>query len=242
MTTQPLAPPPPPPPVPPAGGARTIDFGRPFTYVFEDPGWLPKILIGGLMYLLGFLIIGFIFVAGYAARLARNVAAGETRPLPEWDQWGDDFIDGLRIFGVVIVYYLPVIIIAIIAFGGGAALTAIAADQGDAAALAGSGFMSVGICLFYALVLAIMVILPAAILLVVMRRSFAAGFDFATIFRYIRENLANYVLALAIYLITGFIAQFGVILLCIGVLFTSFWALVASTYAFGEGYRYSRVK
>lgn len=241
MTTQPLAPPP--PPVPPGGGSRTIDFGRPFTYVFEDPRWVPKILIGGLMYLLGIFLIGFFFVAGYAARLARNVAAGEARPLPEWDQWGEDLIDGVRIFGVVLVYYVPVILIAIIAFGGGAALTAVAADQSsDVGALFGSGFMSVGICLFYALILAIMVILPAAILLVVMRQSFTAGFDFGTIFSYIRENLANYVLALAIYLITSFIGQFGVILFCIGVIFTSFWALVATTYAFGEGYRYSRVK
>lgn len=242
MTTQPLAPPPPPPPSG-GGGTRTIDFGRPFTYVFEDPRWLTKVLIGGLMYILAFLIVGAFFIAGYAARLARNVAAGVPQPLPEWDQWGDDFVEGLRIAGVLLVYYVPIMLIAFVAFGGGAALSAIMAESGsDAGAIAGSGLMSVGVCLFYALILVLMVIMPAVMLLVVMRRSFSAGFDFPAIFAYIRSNLANYVLALAIYFIAGFIGQFGVILLCIGVVFTSFWALLATTYAFAEGYRFSKVK
>ena len=52
---------PPPPAIP---GRRTIDFGRPFTFVFEDPNWVPKILLGGLMYLLSFLLIGIFFVFG----------------------------------------------------------------------------------------------------------------------------------------------------------------------------------
>src|SRR5687768_15580892 len=68
--TQYIPPPPPPPPPsmtggtlppPPAPGTQ-FDFGKPFTYVFDDPRWLQKILIGGLFYLAGFLIVGWFFI------------------------------------------------------------------------------------------------------------------------------------------------------------------------------------
>src|SRR6185503_1108289 len=70
-----VAPPPPPPP-PVATETPSYDFGKPFSYVFDDPRWVNKILIGGLFYLAGFMIIGWFFVLGYMARTARNVIRG----------------------------------------------------------------------------------------------------------------------------------------------------------------------
>ena len=70
----PTEPPPPEPPsavppsaVPPSNVATRpqFDFGKPFTYVFDDPRWLNKILIGGLFYLAGFFLIGWFFILGY---------------------------------------------------------------------------------------------------------------------------------------------------------------------------------
>lgn len=233
---------PPPPPAAP-GTRQTIDFGRPFTFVFEDPDWVRKILMGGLMYLLSFVLIGIFFVFGYCARLARNVAAGVARPLPEWDEWGNDFAEGLKLFLIVLVYYLPIMLVFIIGMGGGALLGAIADDTGaDAAAAVAGGMFSVGMCLLYGLALAVAVILPAALTLAVMRGSFGAAFDFSSVFAYIGQNAANYILSIAVHLIAGFLAQFGFILLCIGLLFTAFWAQLATTHAFGETYRHSPIR
>lgn len=241
MTDYPVTPPAAPPPSAPA--RQTIDFGRPFTFAFDDPDWIRKILIGGLMYILSFLLIGIFFIFGYSARLARNVAAGAARPLPEWDDWSNDLVEGLKLFIIAMIYYAPVMIIALVGLGGSAALGAFADETGadGAAALAG-GMFSIGMCLLYVLALAIAVILPAALTLAVMRRSFGAAFDFRAVFSYIGENGTNYVLAIVVHFIAGFLAQFGFILLCVGVLFTAFWAQLATTYAFGETYRYSRVK
>ena len=102
MSDVPHTPPPPAPPPP------TYDFVRPFAFTFDDPRWLPKILLGGLFYILGIFIVGIIFVLGYQARLARNVIAGVEHPLPEWDDLGEYFAEGLRLMGVVLVlgYYL----------------------------------------------------------------------------------------------------------------------------------------
>src|SRR5688572_22503611 len=93
------APPPPPPPPPPPVNPPTglppsgvppgqFDFGSPFTYVFDDPRWAQKVLVGGLFYLAGFFIIGWFFLLGYVAQTTRNVIAGVQRPLPEWEDLG----------------------------------------------------------------------------------------------------------------------------------------------------------
>ena len=102
-------PPPPPPPVAPAPAAPGFDFVKPFAFVFEDPNWLQKILLGGLFYLAGMFIIGWFFVLGYAARTARNVIRGDERPLPEWENVGDFFGEGARLVGVGLVYMIPMI-------------------------------------------------------------------------------------------------------------------------------------
>ena len=41
------------------------------------------------------------------ARTARNVIAGAQTPLPEWDDLGDFFNEGLRLVGVMLVYLIP---------------------------------------------------------------------------------------------------------------------------------------
>ena len=98
-----------PPPLPPAREARpSIDFGRCFTFVAEDPDWLKKVLIGGAFVLASSLLIGIPFVLGYAARVFKRAAAGRGPTLPEWDDLGGFFGEGLRLFGMGLVYSLGV--------------------------------------------------------------------------------------------------------------------------------------
>src|SRR5688572_21592069 len=110
----PPPPPPPPPAVPPAGvPPGSYDFGKPFTYVFEDPRWLQKILLGGLFYLAGVFLVGIFFILGYLAQTTRNVVEGKQYPLPEWDDLGAFFSEGLRLFGVTLCYLVPFIILVV---------------------------------------------------------------------------------------------------------------------------------
>ena len=59
-------------------------------------------------------IVGAFFLYGYLARLARNVIAGAAHPLPEWDDLGEYFSEGLRLFCVALVYTLPLIAIVLV--------------------------------------------------------------------------------------------------------------------------------
>lgn len=239
MTDAIYVPPAPPPPPPPAAAPASFDFVKPFAFTFEDPRWINKVLIGGLFYLLAFLIVGIFFIFGYLARLARNVIAGVAHPLPEWDDLGEYFAEGLRLFGVVLLWMLPVFALVAVFI-----IPSIVASQMDNEALRNiSGCMTGAMwCLVFPLSLAVTIFLPAALLFTVVERRFGAAFEFGRIWAFIKANIGDYLLAIVIYFVARFLAGFGIVLLCIGVIFTAFWALLITTYAFAQVYRRAQVR
>jgi hypothetical protein len=254
FTPPPPPPPPPaapglPPPPPPTGLPPTshltptgFDFVKPFTYVFEDPRWLNKIGIGALFYLAGFVIVGWFFLFGYCAQLARNVAAGMANPLPEWDELGEYFGEGLRLFGVMICYMLPLIILLGIFMVPIIMTAATVHDENEAIGAIMSGMTG---CVWFLFALAGMVMtffVPASLLMVVAEKRFSAAFELGKIWSFITANIGNYLLAIVVYLIARFLGGFGIILCCVGVLFTGFWALLVTTHGFGQVWKLSARK
>jgi hypothetical protein len=222
------------------GPSGSVDFGRCFTFVTEDPDWITKILVGGLFTLLAAFLVGIPFIMGYWARTLKNVAAGQPRPLPAWDDLGGIFNDGLRLVGVYLAYTFGIMLV--MALVGGVVMIPLFAlgttdgAEGVAAALGG-----LGILLFYALIflvsIAAIAFLPAAMLRVALRESFAEGFAWQPIVGFITANLGNYALTLVIYLVASFVSQFGVILCCVGIFPAAFWAYMVLAYGLGETVR-----
>ena len=214
---------------------------RPFAFVFEDPNWLGKILIGGLFYLAAFFLIGLFFILGYCARLTRNVIAGEPRPLPEWNDLGEYFSEGAMLFGVGFVYAIPLVAIFGFFFIPMIIMAGIPRENDIARELAG-GAMSFVWCLTIPVSLAMSFWLPGALLFAVVDRRFGAAFEFGRIARFIRANIGNYLLAFVVMIVVRFVAGFGVILCCVGVIFTAFWAFLVSAYAYAQAYRLATVR
>jgi len=72
---------------------------------------LNKVLILGILNLISFLIIPVFLVVGYNLRVLKATIAGFDE-LPEFDEWGEMFIDGVKVFVVTIAYMIiPLIII-----------------------------------------------------------------------------------------------------------------------------------
>jgi hypothetical protein len=193
------------------------NIGRAFTYPFEDPRWVAKFSIGVLFTLLSFILVGIPFIMGYMLEIIRNVAHGDERPLPEWENLGSYFIQGLGAVLVFIVYAIPYIVLTILAIMGG--------ERGGAPVLFG--------CLgpLYALVL--WFISPAVMLRIAMTRDIAAALQVPEIFSFIQRNLGNYMLVFALYIVAGIIGSIGFFALCIGVLFTSFYSYLIDAYLLG---------
>jgi hypothetical protein len=223
--------------------AAGLDFGRCFTFVNEDPDWIKKVLIGGAFTLASIFIVGAFFVAGYCARVVKNVAAGDPRPLPEWDDLGGIFGEGLRIVGLYVLGILALgLAVGLVAcpfgliFGGLAGFRGSDTAEGLAAALGGLGIVVLyGLVAFFGLLLGL--VYPAAATRVIFKGDIAAGFDFGAVFRFIKENLGNYLLSIVVFIVANFLAQFGVILCCVGFFPAAFWAYLALAHGLGQTVR-----
>ncbi|MEM4526040.1 MAG: DUF4013 domain-containing protein [Methanothermobacter sp.] len=66
---------------------------------------LRKVVTLGALTILSFLIIPLFFVVGYLLRVLKATIAGFDE-LPDFDEWGEMFIDGLKVLIVTIVYMI----------------------------------------------------------------------------------------------------------------------------------------
>ena len=214
---------------------------KPFAFVFEDARWLNKVLIGGLFQLLAMMLVGIPFLLGYLARMIRNVIAGEAVPLPEWDDLGEKFTEGLRLLGVGLVYVLPVFVligiavIPMVILGG---ISHHVDSDFDPMGCVMGGVM----CVLGPYILALTLWMPAAFLFAVVEQRFGAAFEFGRIWRFIIDNFLNYLLAIVVLFVARVAASIGVILFCIGIVFTTFWGMLVTFYAFAQTWRLAQQK
>jgi len=211
------------------------DFLKPLTFVFEDPQWIQKLLMGALFSLASVVLVGIFFVNGYLARLVRNVVEGVERPLPEWTDLGDMFAEGAMLFVAALLYMIPFFFLFFLMFPF-SVLTNI--DNPATQILGGGGLVILSIILV-PVGLAVGVWVPAALLHAAVKRDFKAAFDFRVIGLFLRNNALNYVLAYLDWLVARMAAPLGLALCCVGVFVTSFWSMAVAAHAFGQVYRLS---
>jgi len=224
----------------------TVDFGRSFTFDTEDPEWVKKILIGGLFAIACLLLVGVPFVLGYFSRTLRNVVAGEPRPMPEWEDLGGLFSEGLRLTAVYLLYTLGIVAV-LAAFGCVLALplTLLSGSGGQPSEalglLGGLGIVALyGVLMLVSLALA--VYLPAALARSALRGTVADGFAWREVLGFIQANLGNYLLTLVIYLLASFLSQLGMVLCCVGIFPAAFWGYMVLAAALGQTVRLSPVQ
>ena len=82
-----------------------MDVGKAFSYVFQDDRWIGKIVVGAVLAFFTFLLIPIPLLIGWAVGVTRNVMDGLEDPMPAWEDWETLFVDGLRVFGIWIIYF-----------------------------------------------------------------------------------------------------------------------------------------
>jgi hypothetical protein len=194
---------------------QTIDWGKGFTVLFEDREWVGKTLIGGIFLLLSIVLIGIPFVFGYILEFARNVIERRSPVLPEWDNMGDKFTKGLVFTIIIIIFSL---IFGVVIF-----LLALIPCLGWIAGV----IISILFSFVY----------PFLLCEYAVTNNFSAVFNFERMFNFIGNQVVNILIAIILTIVIGIIGSFGIILLLIGIIFTSFWAVIGSTYFYAEVYR-----
>ena len=218
-----------------------MDIGKSFTYIMEDPNWIMKILIGGLVSLVP--IVNFAAL-GYMVTVLKNVADGQPQPLPEWGNFGEYFMKGLYVLVGALVYIAPILILyccmMVIPIVLGGAGSAAGRDTGSALAGVGSIISMCLGCLMFLFALAMAVMFPAALTRYAVTNTLSVFWDFRGNFDLISKNLGNYIMEILIVWVAGFVASFGIILCVIGVIFTSFWSQLVGAHVYAQFWRASQ--
>jgi hypothetical protein len=208
-----------------------MDFGKAFSYQFQDPKWVEKILITALISLIP--IFGGIYLLGWALAAIRRVIDGDTYPMPETD-FGGHFVRGLKWAVIQLVYALPamVVVFAVAILGG---FSASNSNNGSAT------IVIIGVCcvdtliILYALILAFLTPVIQSVFLEEGER-IGAGFHFNRIMALLRAAPGAYGLAFLGTLIGGIIAPLGGIVFGFGALATTVYAESMMSHLIGQAY------
>lgn len=173
-------------------------------------------LAGCLVALAGFFIpiLPYLVLFGYAVQIARQALRGESPHMIAWEDWSGMLQDGLKLFGIRMIYSLPILILAIPLMIAGFAMPFLAEnlDSGNVDAFFAifTVIMVGSLCIIIPLSIPLAVIIPAAEMHVVETNEFAAGFRFKEWWQVLRANLSGFIAAFGIYYAASFVLTFAV--------------------------------
>jgi len=196
-----------------------MDIGKSFTFIFDDEDWVKQFLIGSLISMIP--ILNFASL-GYVVQLIRNVRDGYEHPLPQWENFSEHFMNGLKLFVGMLVYFIPAflfICVFVIAMIG---LEGMGTGNGEALIVVLAICLSCGMFLLFIFPL---LLFPALFAQFAQTDEISSLFRFGEIMALISQNLANYLIVLAItFVALDIIAPFGAILCFVGFIFAKWWA------------------
>lgn len=192
----------------------TFDIGHYLTYPFKDREAQKSFLIGSLVILAGFIIpiLPFFIIYGYLSQIMQRILDGEKASMPAWNNWEKLFKDGLRLYGVRLIFTIPIMILVfgltILYFGG--FFLVMMQDEPSTSLIAGLvlAFLCL-ICLLFPLGLVTAILSYPAGAHTLAKQRFSAGFQIGEWWPILRKNLGGFLLVLGI----GYVVSFAVTLI-----------------------------
>lgn len=198
--------------------------------------WIGRVAIGGILGFLSILVIPAFAISGYTLDVIRRTVAGEDEP-PEWDDWGELIVDGIK---VAIVGFVYSIVPTVVILGLGFVLLGIGGAAGDA----GGGILAgVGILTFLLLIPVMFVVyylVPAALANMAIKGNLGAAFDVQVMREVVLTS--EYFLAVLMPIVVGILLNVVASILAFTVVglvlvpFVSFYGQVAVFRMFGTAF------
>ena len=230
-------------------------------YPFSDSDWKRKLVIASVIAFFGVvipLIIPIILLVGYCKRIMRRIIQeGEDPFLPEWDDWGNLFANGVGLFGVGLIYSLPSIVLFVAGYGLMMSVPFIAEYveasgnslpyDFDLFFLAGTfgGMAIFGVSMLASIITGVM--MPPALAHAVAKDEFSAAFRVREWWPIFRTNLTgflfSYVILMGTWFAANFVMQFLYMTLVLCCLVPFAWSaatavvMVVSSAMFAQAYR-----
>jgi len=203
-----------------------------FTFIFKDPDWSIKILMGALFTFLSIFLIGIPVVYGYYIELIQRQKRGEKYPLPDWKDVGVKFILGLKYLVTLLIYYIPLMLILIPIFF----MILLYLFQGmtflefaDSSALIIIIFLAV---LTYSLIIALMT--PIISIQFAERESIGDGLRIGRVVNLFKQCWQDVIVVVALCFAIDLLAGIGIIFFIVGILFTSFYVSLVRFHLYGQ--------
>ncbi|NOH13113.1 MAG: DUF4013 domain-containing protein [Chloroflexi bacterium] len=212
---------------------QKMDVGAAFSYIAKDEAWVKKLIIGSILVFTG---IGTIPALGWMLAIVRK-AIKDDFDLPEWSNFGTLVIDGLKYVIAFGVYYIPIVMIAMIVFlpmGLSDILFEEAPELAFPILLISLAFMP----FVFVLSLILMFVQPALTAILADTGSIFEAINPMNMYRLYKANFGEYIVAMILggYGVT-YLASFGFYLFCVGMYPAQIYAYTVQGHLFGQAYR-----
>jgi hypothetical protein len=204
-----------------AGQATVDQIQHLFAYPFRDPQWKRKLLIIFALNIGGFLIpiLPWLLLSGYLAKTFRGwIRDADDLKLPQWEDWNELFLLGLRMTVIFIVAFAPLFILFLLGYS--AFMVPMIAIEFSQEAATGealgpllapifgmfAGMMLFGVSILFALGLGI--VLPPAMGHAISEDKLSAAFRVREWWPILRANFAGYLLSYIFVLGTFFLLTY----------------------------------
>lgn len=99
-----------------------MNFGRSFTYIFEDPLWTNKLVMTAVLAVLSLIpLFGLVALAallGYMVELIANMKTKQPHPMPSWNNLERHLSVGAPLLVAYLIYNVPVLVLFSCVFTG----------------------------------------------------------------------------------------------------------------------------
>ena len=208
-----------------------MEFGKSFSYVFEDDDWIVKILLAAVIAFIP--IVGGLAVMGWGVEITKRAIQKDPELLPGWGDFVNYLIKGLVAMLIAFVYMLPVILIQVCSNG----TFFLGQESGEEGLMMlGNIVMACFGCLTIIYAVLVFFLIEAAIGRYADTGSIGSAFQFGKVFATVRAAPAAYLMVLLGGFLAGMIATVGLIACVIGVFFTIAYANAINANLVGQAY------
>lgn len=204
-----------------------MDLGLAFSFPFQDEEWIKKVVIAAVLLFIP--VVGWIAVFGWAIEITRRVIRESEEPLPDWTEFADLFVLGLKGFVIGFVYSIPIMLISL-------PVTILRWFDSDLAGV----FALLSLCMscisfLYSIFLGL--VLPAGFGILADSDNLEEAINPSKILQVFRAAPGPYVITAVGAIIATIVASFGVILCFVGIFFTTAYSVAFQGHLIGQAYK-----